>query len=196
MDTFRLTDKKMHEIHEVWGEIAKERHGEFKHILCKSPAFIDPTNNKLKRFELHLKGHKNSKIILSTSEKHPLKVEYIFKKHPSLEFQIYPEDFIEKISKFLGAKEIEVGDKAFDNKFIIKATNKAAMTYILSDEIKNYLINSKISSIGLLPNGYAKLHIVLAIPVADKMEMDNLVDFSIMLIERIANWKKTSKIRD
>ncbi len=189
MDTFRLTDNKMHEIHKLWGEIAKERNGEFKHILCKAPASIDPINNKLKRFELNLSRHHNSTIIISTSEKHPLKVEYLFKRNPELEFQIYPEDFIEKISKFLGSKEIEIGDKAFDDKFIIKATNKAAIIYIFNNEIKSYLINSNISSIGLLPSGYYKLHIVLNISVADRESMNKLIDISIMLIDGIVNWK-------
>ena len=65
-------------------------------------------------------------------------------------FYLTYEDFIEKIIKTFNNKEIEIGDKEFDDKYLITTNNERKMTSILSDKkLKNLLLKNKISNFHL-----------------------------------------------
>ncbi|TKG93687.1 hypothetical protein EYV94_15680 [Puteibacter caeruleilacunae] len=104
----------MHQINKVWQKIAQERNGKFKRIRCIGPSGIDSINSKIMRYELNIPSFQNSNNIISSSEKQPIKVEYLFNNQCNTDFLIHPKDFIEKIKKLFGASEIEIGDKVFD----------------------------------------------------------------------------------
>jgi hypothetical protein len=190
MELFRLSDQKMSQIINVWQEIADQNNGKFRYILCISPAGIDPINNKIKKFELLIPSLHNSKIEFNSSEKHPLKVRFQFKKQLNYEFQIFPEDFIEKISKLLGSKEIEIGVKDFDNKYILKSNDEDFIKYLFDEEARTYLQSVLVSSINLGNKGYSVLELTLSINEENKNEMIRLLAFIKQFIIRIDNWKR------
>ena len=188
METFRFTDRKMIQIVKIWKELANENGGKFNNILCTSPAAIDPINNKLRRFELKIPSVHDSQIVFTTSEKHPLKVKYEFQKQLDFEFQIYPEDLIEKVFKLFGAREVQIGLKEFDNKFILKSNNQEFMKYILDQRNRDFLSHVTLSSINLRSVKNSEFEIVLVIHEHVKEEMQELLDFVGRMINRILEW--------
>ena len=188
MDTYRFSDSEMFQIITIWKQIAEEKDGIFKKILSTSPAFIDPTNSELQRFELYIPNIEDTHIKLSTSEKHPLKVEYKFYKDLDLTFHIYPEDIIEKLAKIFGSKDVKIGNDVFDDQFILKSDNDSFMHYLLDEESIQYLQKVIISSINLNNDPCSELQIVLAIPEIDKNELLKLIGFVEHMIFRIYEW--------
>jgi hypothetical protein len=74
----------------------------------------------------------------------PLKIGYIFKTKADLEFNFYPEDFSQKVGKLFGLKEHEIGDKEFDDRYIIKGNKKEFIQKILTDDLKQLMLNNYI----------------------------------------------------
>ncbi|NOQ26428.1 MAG: hypothetical protein GQ564_13810 [Bacteroidales bacterium] len=189
METFRFTDSKMNQIASTWKKIANENNYKFKNILCTSTAMIDPINNEIKRFELHIPTRQSSSIIISTSEKQPLRLSFNFKKHLDFEFQVYPEDIFEKISKFIGAKEVEIGIKEFDNKYILKSDNEKLMKHLLDRDSIDFLLSNLTTNFSLRKDGFSIFSLVTSIHEEDKEEMLSLIGFAKGIVEKIYNWK-------
>ena len=188
MDVWRLSQSKMSQIVNVWKELADDFNGTFKNILCTSPAIIDPINNKIRRFELYTPSVRSKQIVFTTSEKKSFRAIYKFSKNLRLTLQIYPENFIEKIGKLLGIKEIEIGVKDFDRKFILKSSNKDFLIYLLDKAVRDYMTNTLITTIDIRTDGVTELDIELSINEEDKKEMLKLKDFMEYLIQRIYLW--------
>jgi len=135
--------------------------------------FDDP---KLRKFELRI-PHNKGEIVFNTDEFRPLKISFEFKKITKDEFLIYPEDFTDKIGKFFGIKEFEIGDDKFDPKFMIRGNNKELIIRILNDRIKKYLLNNYISNFKLFSqNSKSIIELNIVINELDYNEMQDILD--------------------
>jgi hypothetical protein len=184
MSPYRMTYGKMNLIVMNWQLIADKYHGHFRNILSKSPAIIDPIDNEIRRFEMQIQICGET-IILTASENHYFKLDYKFRKKFDFEIQIYPEDFIEKMSKLFGLKELEIGNSNFDNKYIIKSNNDDIARKILNETIQDNLTKFELVSLQLTSDKDSQLMILPYINEENYDELNEFIIFSKQLIERI-----------
>ncbi len=117
---------------------AKERNGTFK--VKKTAPGIGGMNSW--RVTILNLPYKNGEIHFIISQASSMKIHYIFNLNIKLDFLIYNEDWTDKIGKLLGLKEHQIGINKFDNKFIIKGTNKTFVSNILDKPIREFLIKN------------------------------------------------------
>lgn len=125
---------------DFWKELSEECNGVFKigHTISKD----------LERLILQI-PYKQYLIEFSESDTHPLKIESTLIANRDFEFIISFEDTLEKLLKLFGQQDIKVGDKVFDNKYLIKEKNTNFVGQILSDErIKTILLKNNVFSLG------------------------------------------------
>jgi len=125
---------------DFWKELSDEFDGVFKvrHTVSKD----------LERLTLQI-PYKQYMIEFSESDTHPLKIESILRANRDFEFTISFEDTIEKLLKLFGQQDIEIGDKSFDNKYLIKEKNTNYIGHILSEEgVKAILLRNNVFSFG------------------------------------------------
>jgi len=123
---------------DFWKELSDEFNGVFtiKHNV----------SSDLERLILQI-PYKNYIIELTESDTHPLKAECILKANCEFEFIISYEDTIEKLLKLFGQQDIEIGDKLFDDRYLIKEKNTNFIGNILSgNEIKTILLKNNVFS--------------------------------------------------
>jgi len=125
---------------ENWQKLAEENQGKSKTIVIGDGTY--------RRFELKI-PFSDGEIEFITDECKPLKVKYSFKKRLGFEFLIYPEDFMDRISKLFGNKEIITGDKLFDDKYFIKGNDELLVKSILTPSLRNYLLENSVSNFKL-----------------------------------------------
>jgi hypothetical protein len=178
MYTYRLTNEKMKLIVKNWQLIADKYNGKFRNILAKSPAVIDPVNNKIRRFELHIPVL-GENMIFRTSENHHFKLDCKFKNKLDFEIQIHPEDYVEKISKLFGMKEIEVGNPKFDNKYIIKGTDHKYVKLLLDKTVQDFMIKFNFYTFQLKTDTNSELMIM---PFIREQQINELEEFILKII--------------
>jgi len=176
-------------IEKVWQELANEFKGSFKKDQTTIPAAIEQVFIDIQSFELKIPFLKDNEIIIHTSEYHPLRVSFLFKEEFDFNFMIYPEGIIEKISKFFGAKEIEIGIPEFDHKFILKTNNEEKFLSFLDNSIRDFLEGVKFTSLLLRDKENLDLEFVLTINEENKDEMVKLIDFIKYCINKIETIK-------
>ena len=189
MYTYRFSETEIFEIISIWSEIANEKGGTFKNILCTGPGYQNSMDSVLKKFELLIPNFQNTSIIFTTSETHPLRVDYKFTKDLGFEFQISPEDFLFKISKLFGAKEVEIGIKEVDDEFIFKSDNALLINYLMDEKSIRYLQGIALSAINLNSNDCSELDMVLAVNERDKDQMLKLLEFIENMIQKLYDWR-------
>lgn len=131
---------------ENWKKFAENNNGRSK--TTGTHSFGNWADPVLRKFELRIPFSKRD-IIFSTSEFKPLKITYNFSRRTNMEFLIYPEDLTDKIAKFFGAKEIEIGHKKFDKNFFIIGSNEEFMHKLLDDPLCEFLLENYISNFKL-----------------------------------------------
>jgi hypothetical protein len=123
-----------------WQKLAEDNQGQSKTIVIGDGTY--------RRFELKI-PFSDGEIMFITDEHKPLKIKYSFSKRLGFEFLIYPEDFMDRISKLFGNKEIVTGDKLFDDKYFIKGNNELLLKSILTSSLRNYLLENSVSNFKL-----------------------------------------------
>lgn len=184
MSPFRLTYEKMELIARNWQLIADKYKGRFRNILCTAPTGINAIHNKVRRFELHIPMY-GENLIFKTSENHHFKLEYTFKNILDFEIQIYPEDYLEKISKMLGKKEVEIGNPTFDSKYIIKSNEPDSVKQLLDKTVQEYMIKFKLYTFQLTTDENSELMIMPYIREQDINELEEFIIFSGYLVKRL-----------
>ena len=62
--------------------------------------------------------------------------------YPSFRFAIHKENFMDELGKFFGMQDVVIGYKAFDEKLIIKTTDKAAVRKVFaSAELRETILS-------------------------------------------------------
>jgi hypothetical protein len=112
---------------EIWTQISKDIGGDYidggfwkqKKILYKHNQW---------EFLLDTYSQSNGK---SSTTYTRLRVPFINKD--GLYFNIYQENFLSSIGKFFGSQDIQLGDRNFDDKFMIKGNNEYQIKKLLRD---------------------------------------------------------------
>ncbi len=125
-------------LNEYLKNFAKERNGTLK--VKKTASGIGGMNSW--RVTILNLPYKNGEIHFIISQVSPMKIHYIFNSNLKLYFLIYNEDWMDKIGKLLGLKEHQIGITNFDNKYIIKGTNKTFVSQILDKPIREFILKN------------------------------------------------------
>ncbi len=125
---------------DFWKETAVRFNGEF--IVKRTIA------GDLEKLILKLPREKYI-IEFSESDTHPLKITTELEAKRDFEFIVSYEDTLEKLLKFFGKQDIQVGDKDFDSKYLIQGKDINIVKQILSnDEVKTILLKNNVFSFG------------------------------------------------
>ena len=121
-----------------WQELANELSGMFiiEHTVSKD----------LESLFLHL-PYKHYRIEFSESDTHPLKITCKLEVNHPFEFNISYEDSIEKLLKLFGQQDVQVGDEAFDHRYLIQGSDDELIADLFGkSEIKSILLSSNVFS--------------------------------------------------
>ena len=122
----------------MWREVTKELGGEFK---IKHTASVD--------LETHITNipYENWNINFTVSDTRPLRVTIKFKSDLNFKMIISWEDVIEQLLNKLGKKPIEVGDKDFDKRYVIKSNKADLIKKIFTKDIQKTFLKYNIYSL-------------------------------------------------
>lgn len=165
---------------DFWKELSDEFDGIFN---VKTTISRD-----LERLTLQI-PYKHYMIEFSESDTHPLKIESNLMANCDFEFMISFEDTLEKLLKVFGQQDIEVGDKSFDDRYLIKEKNTNFIRQILSEEsVKTILLKNNVFSFGC---NYEKkddtLHLssLVSRTINSKEELSELFKLFCMTIDKM-----------
>lgn len=162
-----------------WQKLALDNGGKSKTISVGGGVY--------ERFELKI-PFSESVIEISTDEYKPLKIKYSFKKPLDLEFLIYPEDFMDQISKLFGNKEIVIGDELFDHKYFIKGNQELRIKKMLNSNFRAYLLENFVSNFKLEKIDHVNvLELNLTINELDYSSMSRLMNLFMECIIAISD---------
>ncbi len=123
---------------DFWKDLAKETNGIFnvKHTVARD----------LETLILKI-PYKQYLVEFTESDTHPLKINCTLNVNYKFEFFISYEDTLEKLLKFFGNQDIQVGDEAFDKKYLIQGENPDLIKKVLmKDRIKTILLSNNVFS--------------------------------------------------
>ena len=177
---------------EIWAQIANDIGGEFK-----EGGFWD-------RGEISYRhGEWEIKLDTYTDDNEDSYTTYTRMRAPFVNkdkfyFGIYRTGFFSKAGKFFGMQDIEIGDKFFDDKFIIKSKNISKVKRLLAgDEIKTLIerqpnIHFKIEKLAGLfhsyyPEGVDALYFECDGELNDEQKIKDLFDLFSFTLERLVN---------
>jgi hypothetical protein len=131
---------------------------------------------------------KKWEIILTESDTRPLRFQVGFEPLHDFELIIGMEDFFDKILKKLGKAEIEVGDEAFDNQYLIHSNDPVLTGKLLSDHVRNKILKHSLYNISYLTDYKRKrseLISVISRTIDDKETYLDLISLHQMLIDNL-----------
>lgn len=163
-----------------WEDLAKEFNGTFR---------IKQTVSKdLDRLILEI-PYKQYLIEFTESDTHPLKINCKLKANHKFEFAISYEDTIEKLLKFFGKQDIQVGDEMFDKKYLIQGKDSDLIRDILrKGEIKNTLLSNNVFSYNCIyekRDGSILLSSLVSRTINSKSELSELFKLFCLTIDEM-----------
>jgi hypothetical protein len=102
-------------------------------IIVGLPYFDTTINRRPVRISMRQSGGKHK----TTYSRFEMNVHDL-----SFEFAITPQNFVTNMGKFFGMEDIEIGDYAFDQSFIIKTNLPERFKQVIDDPIRGRLISS------------------------------------------------------
>lgn len=106
--------------------------------------------------------------------------------------QIYRETPIfSSLGKFLGGQDIQVGDKRFDDRFIIKASDERAALQLLSGDARERLLSYD-KSIGALNLESARLELTESGVVSDPQRLEEILKAQVSLVASLVRQNQSS----
>lgn len=128
---------------EMWKQIAQELNGEFK--------IKHNSGNELEIHNISI-PYKKWNINISVSDSRPLKFQISFIAGQDFNLILSWEDFIDRIIKKFGKREIELGWKEFDKFYFIKSKRSDLVKKTITKEIQQTLLKYKVYSISYQTN--------------------------------------------
>lgn len=128
---------------EMWKQIAQELNGEFK--------IKHNSGNELEIHNISI-PYKKWNINISVSDSRPLKFQISFIAGQDFNLILSWEDFIDRIIKKFGKREIELGWKEFDKFYFIKSKCSDLVKKTITKEIQQTLLKYKVYSISYQTN--------------------------------------------
>jgi hypothetical protein len=168
---------------ELWQRISNEFKGDF--IVSHN------SGNELEMLKISI-PYKSWKINLSESDTRPLKFEVSFVSQFDYELVIGYEDSFEKILKRLGKKEVELGNKTFDDKYLIKSHNSEITKRIFKQDIVDDFLKLNIYSFAYttdVKQRTSKLTSVISRTVDDKLTIEELIRLHMRIIDKLKELK-------
>jgi hypothetical protein len=164
---------------ELWKQIGIEFNGNFK--------ISHNSGNELEIHGLNI-PYKNWEIKLSESDTRPLKFELDFKSQIDFELIIGFEDSIEKLLKRLGKKEVELGYKEFDDKYLVKSNDPEMTKSLLTLDIMNSLLEHNVYSLAYTTNCKKKISNLISVisrTIDDKATIESLIKLHLKIIDKL-----------
>ena len=175
---------------EIWGQIANEINGEYIH---EGFWMGDKLRFKHDHWEIVLDTYTqstgNSAIVLTR-----LRVPFVNKD--GLQFKIFHESFFTTIGKIFGMQDIQIGDRYFDDQFIIKGNNEPKIKRFLNDrKLKDLFRSIPKVSIEIknnegwfgqsYPDGVDVLYFECIGVIKDKLVLKNLFELFSAILDRL-----------
>lgn len=163
----------------LWKEIGDRLGGRFKISLTK--------DNVIEVHRLII-PHKKWNLKISESDTRPLKFEIEFRTNNDYEVTIGPEDYVEKILKHLGKREIEIGNKEFDNYYLVKSNDEVRTFKFFSKEIIKLLLKHNVYSLSYTTNTNkhtSKLKSAVSRTIEEKLDFAELIYLHIKMIDKL-----------
>ena len=122
----------------VWRQFSAENNG----------TYIVGKYDNLDSVEINYSNHKivfdqyiHCQVVGGTSyETEYTRIRLEFKSNDNLQLRLTKQGFIDNIGKLFGVQDIQIGDKAFDKRFMIKGTDEFKVQTLFSKEIIKDLI--------------------------------------------------------
>ncbi len=168
---------------DMWREIAKLYHGEFK-IKFNS-------GNELEIHQITI-PYKKWTIHISVSDTRPMKFQMDFNSKLDFDLTLSWEDFIERILKKLGQSEIEIDSKDFDKRYLIKSSQPDLLKRLLTKEIQKAFLENNIYSAAYKTNTESQKAEWLSViqrKAGDKDFVIGLINLHIRIIDRLNDLK-------
>lgn len=162
---------------DLWAQIAKDFDGKFR--------VSHTSGNELEIHRIYI-NYKNWEIVLSESDSRPLRFEIMFATEVDFDLVIGWEDSIEKILKKLGKREIEIGDKKFDDHYLIKSNDSDKTKRLLSSDVIDLMIKHNVYSISYQSNlkkQKSSLVSVISSTIDEKDIISDLIHLHFKLID-------------
>ncbi len=165
-----------------WRKLAELYNGKFK---------IKQTISKdINSFRLEI-PYKNHNIILTETDTKPLKLETELKLNRKFEFNISWEDSIERVLKFFGKQDINVGDKKFDKKYLIQSNDPELILIFLNyGQIKQIILQHNIYLMNLEYSDKNELYNLMTVKDRNTNKLETLielVEFKFAIIDFFIN---------
>lgn len=151
----KFTNEEIFKVYQNWEKIAKE----YKVILRTKKTSLSTQSILAKAvkykekdelywntytFELTI-PYKSSQIHIKSPETKYPHLSFKLTKPTNFEFYLWKEDFMDKLSKWMGTKELQTGHKAFDSEYFIKTTDEEKIKTVLNSKTKQFLLDTKIT---------------------------------------------------
>jgi hypothetical protein len=164
---------------ELFSEISKSFNGEF--VIKHTPSYV------LEIFNISI-PYKNLRIEISESDTKPLKVQISFDSLQDFELFISWEDTIEKILKRIGKPEIEIGNKDFDDHYLIKTNKSYLAKELITKDIQAYLLKYNVYSISITTDQKSKKAKILSVisrTFNNKKSYEDIIILHQLLIDQL-----------
>ncbi len=131
-------------------------------------------------------------IILTESDTRPLKFQIGFEPLHNYELIIGLEDVIDKILKKLGKSEIEIGDDAFDSKYLIHSNDPDITVRLLNENARSLILKHSLYNLSYLTDNkknISELTSVISRTIDNKEDYLDLVTLHQLLIDNLSDLK-------
>jgi len=165
---------------DFWEDLAKEYKGTFivKHTVSRD----------LIKLVLTI-PYKQYLVEFTESDTHPLKINCTLNVNCEFDFFISYEDSLEKLLKFFGHQDIQVGDEVFDKKYLIQGEKPDLIKKILmAEKIKTILLSNNVFSYNCIykkKDETAQLTCLVSRTVNSKAELAELFELFCLTIDEM-----------
>ncbi|MCF6170667.1 MAG: hypothetical protein L3J66_06800 [Bacteroidales bacterium] len=165
---------------DFWKDFAKETNGIFnvKHTVAKD----------LEILILKI-PYKKYLVEFTESDTHPLKINCKLNANYKFDFFISYEDTIERLLKFFGNQDIEIGDETFDKKYLIQGEKPDLIKkVVMKDRIKTILLSNNVFSYHCIyekKNETIQLTSLVSRTVNSKSELSELFELFCLTIDEM-----------
>jgi len=150
----RFTVTEVNKVIENWEKIAIKKGGkiELKRSVFSDRGILEQVTNYKRKdvvyncllfFDIYI-PHKRNRIKIASSEVKTPMLSYKLDSPKQFNFSIRYEDFIDKVSKYLGQNEVQVNNREFDSKFFIETNEPKLLKEFLDMKIRGWLEKTKI----------------------------------------------------
>jgi len=162
---------------EIFNELSKSFNGKFT-IKHTSDYTLEILNVSI--------PFKNRSIEMTESDTRPLRFQASFDAIQNFNLLISPKEILDRIIEKFVKPKIELGQKDFDNHFVIKSNRSDLTKMVISNEIQNYLIKYNVYSVSVETDQKLKkinLLSVIGRTLDDKKSYEDMITLHQLLID-------------